>query len=395
MMFSETGAPKGSSIALAAALSIGAAYYAWSWLRHPHNPKWVPNPCIEKRPSHGVLLVNLGTPDDLSTGAVRRYLRQFLMDGRVIDIAFWKRWVLVNLIIAPFRAPTSAASYRELWSHFGGESPLKKFGVGLQEAVQKKLGDDTLVVLGMRYQNPSVHHALRQLQDCGVSHITVLPLFPQYASSSTGSAIQEVMEHLSQWNTIPSTHIISQFVTEPGYIKAVNAVVAPLVTRKEGWDMIVMSFHGIPYNHVEVSCPYCRKREDRCTVELNAANQLCYRALCYATARRLAASFSLGPNDYKVMFQSRFGKAEWLQPYATDVVPSLPRDGKKRVLTLPLSFVADCLETTMEVGDEFKIDFMNAGGEEWVLAPSLNMEQPWIDCVCQMVTANTPAPPKF
>eukprot|EP00759_Apiculatamorpha_spiralis_P027567 PhF_6_TR30378/c0_g1_i1/m.44513/K01772/hemH, FECH; protoporphyrin/coproporphyrin ferrochelatase len=309
------------------------------------------------------------------------------MDARVIDIPFWQRFLLVQGIIAPFRAPTSAKQYRELWSHHGGASPLKSFGIELTDSVQKALGPDYKVALGMRYQNPSVSDALYQLRCAGVTDITILPLFPQYASSSTGSAIECALLELAQWDTIPSLRVISSFVNNPKYIESARAVAHPIIAARD-WDKVLISFHGVPRRHVEVSCAYCKAKVDTCSMRLDKVNAMCYRAQCYETARQVAKSLGLDAGEYMVMFQSRLGRAEWLQPYASDVVAELPKQGVRRVVAMSLSFVADCLETTMEIGEEYKEEFMEKGGEAWTLVPSLNVTQTWTECVIDMVASN-------
>jgi len=347
--------------------------------------KYIPSLALS-RPSRGVLLVQLGTPDNTSVSAVRRYLREFLMDGRVIDIPFWQRFLLVNGIIAPFRAPASAKSYVELWQHHGGRSPLKEYGYALTKAVQDRFKDnDTVVAFGMRYQNPSIESALQYLKDAGVKEIVVLPLFAQYASSSSGSALQAVMYYLSHWDTIPSVRTISSFIKAPLYIEAIAAQARPVLAAAP-YDRVLMSFHGIPRRQAQVSCAYCQAGLDStCAGRFDAVNRLCYRAQCYETARCVAADLKLPEAEYQVMFQSRLGRAEWLKPYAAEVVEALPKQGVTRVVALSLSFVADCLETTMEVGEEYKELFEEHGGKEWRLVPSLNVTEKWVDCVYELV----------
>ena len=329
----------------------------------------------------GVLLVNLGTPDSPSTSDVRKYLREFLMDGRVIDIPYWKRWLLVQLIIAPFRSPKSAKVYRQLWQERG--SPLMFYGVDLRDLLQQALGSGFKVVLGMRYQKPSIESALEQLHSA--SRIIVIPLFPQYASASTGSVHQKVMELVGKWPTIPDISFVSNFINEPLFIEAF-AEIARRYISKTSYDHFVFSYHGVPERQIKASSidNYCQIN-DRCCVSYHRKNRLCYRAQCYQTSRLLASSLNIPEEKYSVTFQSRLGKNPWIKPYTDVVIRDYPSKGIKKVLAFSPSFIADCLETTIEVGDEFSEIFMEAGGEEWQLVESLNDSPTWVKCLKHLV----------
>lgn len=329
----------------------------------------------------GVLLVNLGTPDSPSTGDVRKYLREFLMDERVIDIPFWKRWPLVNLIIAPFRAPKSAEIYQQLWEERG--SPLLFYGQDLTQLLQQALGNQYKVVLGMRYQNPSLQTALDQLRECG--KIVVLPLFPQYASASTGSVHQKVMELVRQWTNIPEMVFISNFVDEPLFVEAFAKLARPYMESTD-FDHIVFSYHGIPERQIKAAAVnnYCQIN-DKCCARYHVSNQYCYRAQCYQTSRLLAEALGIPEEKYTVSFQSRLGKDPWIKPYTDIIIRDFPAKGIKKVLAFSPSFIADCLETTIEVGEEFREIFMEAGGEHWQLVESLNDSETWVECLKTMV----------
>ena len=331
----------------------------------------------------GVLLVNLGTPDSTKVSDVRKYLREFLMDARVIDIPYAQRFALVNGIIAPFRAPKSAHEYEKLWEERG--SPLKFFGYDVRDLLQKELGDGFVVELAMRYQNPSIEQGLKQLQSCQVSDIVVIPLFPQYASATTGSVIDKVMEIVRTWQTIPSIQFISKFVEEELYLQTIVER-ARKHMEKENWDHYLFSYHGIPERQIyKGSCGnYCKINESCCST-YTSANQLCYRAQCFYNSRLLAEKLGLKEEQYSTCFQSRLGKDPWIQPYADDVIPALAKEGKKKVLAFSPAFVADCLETTVEVGGQFKENFLEAGGEKWELVESLNDHPLWIQCLKEMV----------
>lgn len=336
------------------------------------------------QPTTGVMLLNLGTPDAPTTPAVRRYLREFLMDPRVIDIPALPRWLLVNGIIAPFRSPKSAAAYREVWTERG--SPLRVAGDDLVLAVQEALGDDFRVVLAMRYQNPSIRTALRQLMTTPLERLVVVPLFPQYSSAANGSAIEKVMAELTgDWN-IPSVRILSDFYEHPGFIEA-QARLARETLADFDVDKVVMSFHGLPERHVKKSWA---DGFDGCDIEgpcpvVGAGNRYCYRAQCFATARALAAAIDLDEDDYVVCFQSRLGRDPWIRPYTDLVLPELAKAGARRIAVLTPAFVADCLETLEEIGIRAREDWAEAGGEELRLVPCVNAEPDWVEAVAQMV----------
>lgn len=334
----------------------------------------------------GVLLVNLGTPDSTATSDVRKYLREFLMDKRVIDIPAIPRWILVNLIIALFRAPKSAKEYRKLWVERG--SPLKFYGEDVTEMLQKQLGEQYKVVLGMRYQSPSIASALKTLQDTPVKKIIVIPLFPQYASATTGSVHDKVMEIVSRWQVIPEMNFVSQFVEEEKFIQAfANNGLKHMQERK--YDHVVFSYHGLPERQIKKgSCKgYCKLNGKCCSV-YHERNRYCYRAQCFLTSRLLAEKLGLEEKDYTVCFQSRLGKEEWIKPYTEQVLKELAAEGKKNVLAFSPAFVADCLETIVEVGETFKEEFEELGGEHWQLVESLNDNPLWVDCLADLVKKN-------
>lgn len=330
----------------------------------------------------GVLLVNLGTPDSPSTKDVRKYLREFLMDERVIDIPFLGRLLLVNGIIAPFRAPKSAKEYAKLWEDRG--SPLKFYGFDVKELLQKALGDDYVVALGMRYQSPSIASALNELKQANVERIIVIPLFPQYASATTGSVSQKVNEIVNQWQVIPSITHINQFMDHPRFVEAFTAR-GKTRMEQQTYDHVVFSYHGLPERQIHKASVGNHCQLGSCCDSFNEKNRYCYRAQCFYTSRLLAEALGLKEEEYTTTFQSRLGKDPWIQPYTDDVLQQLPGEGKKKVLAYSPAFVADCLETTLEVGEQFKEEFVEAGGEVWDLVPSLNDSEIWIDCLKDLV----------
>ncbi|MCK5469216.1 MAG: ferrochelatase [Cyclobacteriaceae bacterium] len=331
----------------------------------------------------GVLLVNLGTPDSPAVPDVRKYLREFLMDKRVIDIPFFSRWLLVNLIIAPFRAPKSAKVYQQLWEDRG--SPLMFHGIDLKGKLGKKLGDEFVVSLGMRYQNPSISSALDELLEQHVRKIIVLPLFPQYASATTGSVVEQVMDDIKGKLVLPEIKLVSQYPDNELMIKTF-AELGRKYMRKMDYDHIVFSYHGLPERQIRKSSieGYCELNATCCSTYHNK-NQFCYRAQCFLTSRKLAKQLNLNEDQYSVFFQSRLGKDPWIQPYAEEEIIRLAKVGKKKILIFCPSFTADCLETIVEVGNEFKELYFKNGGEEWQLVESLNSHDLWVESLAGMV----------
>src|SRR6476659_3887677 len=295
----------------------------------------------------GILLVNLGTPDSPSTADVRKYLDEFLMDERVIDINAVGRTLLVKGIIVPFRGPKSAKIYKEIWTKEG--SPLLLNGIKVKEEIVKKLGDDYHVELAMRYQSPSISDALERLKQAKVDSIKVVPLFPQYASASTGSVHQLVMEIVSKWQAIPSLSFVNNYYDHPGMIKVFADNARKHLDKK--WDHILFSFHGIPQRQMrkaDVSGVHCLKVNDCCKT-LTENNKFCYSAQCHQTAKLIAQDLQLKPEDYTLCFQSRLGNDPWMQPYTSVVLKELAEKGVKRILVLCPAFVSDCLETLYEI----------------------------------------------
>jgi ferrochelatase len=333
----------------------------------------------------GVLLVNLGTPDSPSTADVRKYLDEFLMDERVIDIPGIKRALLVKGIIVPFRSPKTSKLYKKIWNEKG--SPLLYFSKLQKDLLQKQLGDEYQVELAMRYQNPSIASALQSLQASGVSSIKVIPLFPQYASASTGSVIQRVMEITAKWLTIPPISFINSFHDNEGMINvfAENG----MKYKPETYDHVLFSFHGLPERQIikSVYPPKKQSREQSLSFERTNANQFSYLAQSNETARLISEKLGIPAEKYSICFQSRLGKEPWVQPYTTDVLKRLASEGKKRLLVFSPAFVADCLETLYEITVEYHEEFRELGGEHVQLVESLNDHPLWIDALEGLVKA--------
>lgn len=328
----------------------------------------------------GVLLVNLGTPDSAATPDVRKYLNEFLMDGRVIDINPVSRTLLVRGIIAPFRAPKSAKLYREIWSDEGG-SPLLYYSLQQQQLLQQQLGDEYIVELAMRYQSPNIESALERLKAALVSEIKVIALFPQYASASTGSVYEKVMKLVGQWPTIPNISFVNSFHDNDLMISAFAD--NGRKQQPEKYDHVLFSFHGLPQRQLikcDHSHQHCLKSADCCQV-LTDVNKFCYSAQSYDTAKLIAAKLGISKEQYTVCFQSRLGNDPWVQPYTSQVTEQLAKQGKKRLLVFCPAFVADCLETVYEVSVEYHDLFKEHGGEHVQLVESLNKHPLFINAL--------------
>ena len=327
-----------------------------------------------------VLLINLGTPDSPSTRDVRSYLRQFLNDPRVVDLPAPLRWALVNLIIVPFRAPKSAKIYQQLWTDQG--SPILLHGQRVKSLLQQRLGEGYTVELAMRYKNPSIPDTLERLRKTNPDRILVVPLFPQYASASTGSAMQAVMDVVRDWWVIPDIRLISQYWNHPTLIHAWLER-----GRQYDWrdyDHVLFSYHGLPERQVDkvYDQGLCRDRD--CEHEITDENAYCYKATCYGTTRLLAQGLGIPEEKYTTCFQSRLDK-KWLEPFADKLVEEHARQGAKKLLVFSPSFVADCLETTIEIGHEYQELFEEHGGEKVQLVESLNDHPAWIDTLEALV----------
>lgn len=336
----------------------------------------------------GVLLMQLGTPDSPKVSDVRRYLSEFLNDPRVIDLPWLPRKLLVNGIIVPFRAPKSAKIYKELWDMSDGVSPLLVHSQNLQKLVQEKLNGeeaDITVELAMRYQNPSMDSVLERMKSANYDQIILLPLFPQYASASTGSAIEKAMNIIRQWWVIPEVSIINQFYDNEGYIKAITEIASQFDLKE--FDHVLFSYHGLPERQVDKvyeGSDLCA--DQSCEKEVTDKNKFCYKATSYATTRILAEKLGLKEEDYTVCFQSRLDE-KWLEPFSDKVVEEKAKEGAKKLLVFSPAFVADCLETLIEIGDEYQEIFEEHGGEKVQLVPSTNTNPHFVDGLVNLIQA--------
>jgi protoporphyrin/coproporphyrin ferrochelatase len=327
----------------------------------------------------GVLLINLGSPDSPAVSDVRKYLREFLMDGRVLDTPWPVRFFVVNALILPSRPKASAEAYQQIWLPEG--SPLvvtsKKVHANLQQRV------NIPVELAMRYQNPSVRSALKSLVDQGVDELFLIPLFPHFAMSSFETAVEHVRTEINRHAPGMSLEVIAPYYADPDYIEALAASASKYLTSP--YDHLLFSFHGIPERHLRKSDPtgcHCLVRENCCQTP-SPAHATCYRAQCFKTMEAFVAK--TGVTRYSVAFQSRLGKEPWLQPYTDLEIERLAREGVKRMLVICPAFVADCLETIEEIGMRGRESFVKQGGEELTLIPCLNDHPLWLDALQKRV----------
>ena len=319
----------------------------------------------------GVLLIQLGTPDSPKTRDVRKYLTEFLNDPRVIDIPWIARKILVNGIIVPFRAPKSAKIYKELWNLSDGVSPLMTHTKNVQTLLQESFQQENVTIeMAMRYQNPSMDSVLERMHKANYDEIIILPLFPQYASASTGSAVEKAMDIIRKWWVIPEVKIISQFYDNEGYISSIVDNVKAFQIKD--YDHVLFSYHGLPERQVDKVYEGTDLCSDQpCETEINEENKFCYKATSFATTRLIAEKIGLTEDQYTVCFQSRLDK-KWLTPFSDKVVEEWGKKGAKKLLVFSPAFVADCLETLIEIGEEYQEIFEENGGEKVQLVPRSN-----------------------
>lgn len=330
----------------------------------------------------GVILLNLGSPDSTEVSDVRRYLREFLMDGRVIDAPFAIRWFLVNCLILPTRPRESAEAYEEIWQEDG--SPLVITSLRQQKALAAKL--DIPVEVGMRYGNPSTPDALKRLLDQGVDDLFIIPMYPHYAMSSYETAVVALMDAVKEQKPELKTTLLPPFYQDPGYIDAMIARAQPSI---EGYDFdkLVFSFHGIPQRHLVKGDPshnHCLTTHDCCNT-CHPAHATCYRHQCAMTVEKFVAAANLPKDKYMITFQSRLGREPWLQPYTDKTLEQLAKDGHKKVKVICPAFTADCLETLEEIAMQGRDSFLEAGGEDFEQIPCLNESPAFIDFLAEKV----------
>jgi ferrochelatase len=326
-----------------------------------------------------LLLINTGTPAKPETKYVRRYLSEFLNDKRVIDLPWLLRKILVNVIIVPFRAPKSTRLYQKLWTAKG--SPLLYNLNNLVLKIQNRVKNDYLVYGAMRYGEPSLYEILKKIKSQPPEQLIVFPLYPHYASSTTGSVNELILNEIKKWNVIPEIRFIGQFYSHPAFIDTiVNNIKRCDIS---GFDHVLFSYHSLPLRHIqkihmETDCISCE-----CHLKFPLYGTFCYKATCYETTRLISEKLNLSSENHSTSFQSRFSK-NWLNPFTDESLKNLAQQGKKRILIVAPSFVADCLETLIEIKHEYLNLFKGQGGDEIVLVESLNDTDEWADALIKI-----------
>ena len=333
----------------------------------------------------GLLIANLGTPDSPKPEDVGRYLKQFLMDKWVIDIAYPLRWFLINVLIVPKRKFASGEAYEQIWGERG--SPLLYHTKDLGDLVRARM-PDWKVEIGMRYGNPSLESGLRRLKEQGCGEVLVMPLYPQYAESSTRTSQEECTRQAEKLGL--KVKFVKPFYDHKLFIESFAAIVKSAMIRERP-DHLLMSFHGLPERHIRrldrTGGQHCFVQND-CCAKITDANRDCYRAQSFATARLIAEALKLSPDQWSVSFQSRLGRTPWIKPFTDEVIPELAKKGVKKLAVVCPSFVSDCLETIEEIGMRGRDLFLEAGGREFVAIPCLNSETSWADAVAIIARQN-------
>lgn len=342
----------------------------------------------------GVLLMNIGTPASLETADVREYLRQFLGDPRVVDLNPIIKWFVLNLFILRTRPKESAEAYSNIWDPERG-SPLLFHSEDFAKKLGTLLGDKFDVNVGMQYCEPNAYDVMRAMRARGVDRVVVVPMYPQYTSSSTGAAAEIVYKAAAQVYNTPYLHVVPAFFDHPGYISAYSEIIKRTVGPAcERFDHLLMSFHGVPETHctrTDDTGLLCQRQEN-CCATIVQANRNCYRAQSFATARRIAEAVGIPEGKYSIAFQSRLSAAGpvWIKPYTDEKLVKLAKSGVKRLAVVVPSFTADCLETLEEIGIRGKEDFEAAGGEHLQLIPCLNSDDLWVEAMVQILKDSCP-----
>lgn len=313
----------------------------------------------------GILLANLGTPEAPTAKALRKYLAEFLWDPRVVEIPRFIWWVILNGFILPLRPRRSAKLYQKIWTAEG--SPLLINSKKLANTLQQQLGEAINVVLTMRYGYPSITSALNKMREKGIERIVVIPLYPQYSAATNGSIFDAVTDELKSWRHVPELYFLSNYYGSTAYINAIaNSI--HRYWQEHGHDhYLLFSFHGIPKRNIELGDPYQQQ--------------------CETTVRLITEKLKLSADRYKLVFQSRFGPAEWLQPYCDETLKKLPSQGIKKVTVICPGFAVDCLETLEEIAEQNRDLFLQAGGESYHYIPALNDSAEHVAVFCELMKA--------
>ncbi len=328
--------------------------------------------------NRGILLMNLGSPDDTSNKSVKRYLDEFLMDEKVIDKPYWLRLLLVRGIITPLRSPKSAEAYKEIWTKDG--SPLVHTTKKVKEKLQEQMQEP--VAIAMRYGNPSSKAGIDELlkQNPNLEEVIAVPMYPHYAMSSFETAVDAVQKTYDDNGYKFKLKFIRPYFDQDSYIAALANIVRPFVEQE--YDHLLFSYHGIPERHIrktDITNSHCLSSPDCCSIN-SAAHKYCYKHQCMETTRLLAEKLNLPKEKYSVSFQSRLGRG-WLQPFTDKRLEAMPDEGIKNLLVICPAFVSDCLETLEEIAMRGKEDFIKAGGTDYTMIPCLNESEDWVSAI--------------
>ena len=327
-----------------------------------------------------VLMISLGTPDSPGWFDVASYLREFLGDGRIINIPSFLRYMLVNLIIVPTRTFSSSKSYKELWTDRG--SPLKYHMEDLTAKVQEDLKGTHDVFYAMRYKNPSVKNLLKELESKGYDEIILFPVFPQYSSAANGSFLEHSLKQIANWVVIPSIKTVDQFYDNDDFLNAFSENIQKF--NLDAYDKIIFSYHGLPMSQLDEVYENGKCDDRECEDGVQGDNHHCYRAACYETTKLLVNRVGIDKSKTITSFQSRLD-SKWVKPFSDKVLKQFAEEGVKNVLVVSPSFTGDCLETIIEIGDEYKELFLEKGGQKLDYVPSLNSNDSWVKCIVNII----------
>jgi ferrochelatase len=325
-------------------------------------------------------MISLGTPDSPGWFDVASYLREFLGDGRIINIPSLLRYMLVNLIIVPTRTFSSSKSYKELWTDRG--SPLKYHMEDLTAKVQEDLKGTHDVFYAMRYKNPSVKNLLKELESKGYDEIILFPVFPQYSSAANGSFLEHSLKQIANWVVIPSIKTVDQFYDNDDFLSAFSENIQKF--DLDAYDKIIFSYHGLPMSQLDEVYENGKCDDRECEDGVHGDNHHCYRAACYETTKLLVSRIGIDKSKTITSFQSRLD-SKWVKPFSDKVLKQFAEEGVKNVLVVSPSFTGDCLETIIEIGDEYKELFLEKGGQKLDYVPSLNSNDSWVKCIVNII----------
>ncbi len=327
-----------------------------------------------------VLLINVGSPQKAEKKYVKKFLKEFLNDKEVIDIPWLLRKILVNLVIVPFRSEKSTALYKRLWTKNG--SPLIYFSQKTTEKLNIITNNHTEIFSAMRYGEPSIPNLLEKIKKGDFSKLIVLPLYPQYSSSTTKTAIDVTLKNINKWKKKPEIKIVKQFYNHSKYIDAICAKINE--HNLDDYDHIIFSYHGLPIRHINKIHPHIHENKCTCSVKMPEHGHFCYKACCYETTRIIAKKLNLKNDFYSSSFQSHLSN-KWTKPFTSDIIIEKANNGYKKLLVVAPSFVSDCLETSVEIAYDYNYLFRTNGGEKLQLVESLNDSDIWINSLKDII----------